>query len=439
MTAHEALVEEVSSRLRALRAGEHVHVDKGGVHHFVPLPGDQRFRGKPVDISKLNRLLSIDVEARRAVAEPGLTFGALARATLEKGLLPKVVPELEGITVGGAIAGCSVESMSYRYGGFHDTAVEYEVVTTAGEVLTVSREKEPLLFEMIHGSYGTLGILTRATFDLVPAKPYVHMEYQTYRDAESFEAAILARSKPGDHDFVDAIVHSPTERVLCIGRFEDSAPYTSNYRELDIYYKSTREKREDHLSTVDYCFRYDTECHWLSRTVPPLEWRPVRRVLGGVFLGSTNMLKWAKRLQPLFGYKRRPDVVVDVFIPSIRFGDFLRWYDEVMAFYPLWVVPYRVPAPYPWIAPGHAAKMGTDLMMDCAVYGKVNSEAEVDYSEVLEKQTYSLGGIKTLISSNHHTEERFWQVYNKDNYLAAKKRLDPAGLFPDMFTKLHRR
>ena len=32
---------------------------------------------------------------------------------------------------------------------------------------------------MIHGSYGTLGILTRLVFRLVPAKPYVELEYRT--------------------------------------------------------------------------------------------------------------------------------------------------------------------------------------------------------------------------------------------------------------------
>ena len=71
------------------------------------------------------------------------------------GLLPKVVPELEGITLGGAVAGCSVESMSYRYGGFHDTCLEYEVVTGTGERRVLGPGDE--LFHMIHGSYGTLG------------------------------------------------------------------------------------------------------------------------------------------------------------------------------------------------------------------------------------------------------------------------------------------
>ena len=79
---------------------------------------------------------------------------------------------------------------------------------------------------------------------------------------------------------------------------------------------STRELAEDHLSTPDYLFRYDTEAHWLSRTVRPLEWRPVRRMVGRWFLGSENLIRWSNRLGWLLGrLLRRPDVVVDVFIP----------------------------------------------------------------------------------------------------------------------------
>ena len=42
--------------------------------------------------------------------------------------------------------------------------------------------------------------------------------------------------------------------------------------------------------TEDYLFRYDTECHWLTATVPPLEWKPVRRAVGRWFLGSRNLI-----------------------------------------------------------------------------------------------------------------------------------------------------
>jgi FAD/FMN-containing dehydrogenase len=437
---HATDVAQIAAAVRERTSrGEAVHIHKGGVHHFVPLPGDRRFTGAAVDISMLNRILRIDPEARTCTAEPGVTFAELVKATLAHRLIPAVVPELEGITVGGAVAGCSVEAMSYVHGGFHDTCTEYEVVSGAGEILTLCQD-DPL-FHMIHGSYGTLAILTRLTFRLVPAAPFVKLEYRTLPTAEAFDAELRARCAARDYDFIDGIIHGPGELVLCLGKFVESAPpgRVSDYRWLHIYYKSTRERSEDYLTTEDYCFRYDTECHWLTRTLPPLEWKPVRFAVGKFVLGSTNLIKWSGILAPILGMKKRPDVVVDVFIPSRRFVDFLRWYEKDFAYYPLWIVPYRIPSPYPWIADSHAARFQDEMFIDCAVYGKTNGDPDVDWSQVLEEKTYELGGIKTLISRNHHTEEKFWQVYNRPNYQAAKQRLDPKGIFPGVYEKFHRK
>lgn len=438
VAAHDRKVEAVCEQLRQAAArGEPVHIAKGGVHHFVPLPGDARFRGTPLDVSALNEILEIDAERKLCVAEPGATFAQVARATLAQGLLPKVVPELEGITLGGAVAGCSVESMSHKYGGFHDTCLEYEIVTGGGERRALSPDDETAeLFHMVHGSYGTLAILTRITFELVDAQPYVKVTNRRHRTFAAFEVDMRACCEREDVDFVDAIVHAPDELVLCVGRFTDHAPSVSSYRGTDIYYKSTRRLPEDVLTTFDYCFRYDTECHWLSRTLPPLEWKPVRRLAGRWVLGSENLIRWTDRMDWLTRrLQRRPDVVVDVFVPGSRFGDFYDWYARELAYWPLWVVPYRVEEPYPWIAPEHAAGMTGELMIDCAVYGMRNAERDLDWSQVIEEKTYELGGIKTLISRNHYTRERFWQIYDRERWQAAKSELDPGWVFRDLYEK----
>jgi hypothetical protein len=53
------------------------------------------------------------------------------------------------------VSGCSIESMSFVYGGFHDSCLEYEVLTATGEVLTCRRDNEHrLVFEMMHNSFG---------------------------------------------------------------------------------------------------------------------------------------------------------------------------------------------------------------------------------------------------------------------------------------------
>src|SRR5690606_17571156 len=131
-----------------------VSLRKRAVAHQVPKAGDLRRKDEKVDLSDLDQILEIDPLARRCVAEPGVTFVDLVDATLRHGLVPKCVPELKTITIGGAVAGCSIESMSFRFGGFHDSCREYEVVTGTGEVLTATPDGEhALIFQMMHGAF----------------------------------------------------------------------------------------------------------------------------------------------------------------------------------------------------------------------------------------------------------------------------------------------
>lgn len=445
VTHDERLQPILAAVKEAARTKAPAHIDKGGVHHVVPLPQDRRFSSRSIDTSTLTNILHIDPDAHTCTAEPGVTFETLVRATLPHGLAPAVVPELRGITLGGAVAGCSVESMSFRYGGFHDSCLEYEVVGGDGTVHVLSPTESPDLFHHVHGSYGTLGILTKLTFRLVPAGKYVAMTYSHFTSAPEFEAALAEACRldvDHDHDLVDGIVHSPNQLTLCLGRFTDDAGDTtpSSYVGEHIYYRSTQRRRSDLLTAEEYFFRYDAECHWLTATAPPLQWRWVRRRFGKWLLGSTNLISWSNRLAPILRrVNRRPDLVCDIFLPQRRFAEFWAWYCKVFDFWPLWVVPYRPASLYPWLGPHVRAGFSEgDLFIDFAVYGKRNTERHRDYSVLLEEETFDLGGIKTLIGRNHYTRERFWQIYDRPAYELARKSLDPDGLFPDLYDKLGR-
>jgi len=117
--------------------------------------------------------------------------------------------------------------------------------------------------------------------------------------------------------------------------------------------------------------------------------------------------------------------------------EFYDWYLRELRYFPLWVVPYRVPKPYPWLSPAHRARSG-DLYVDLAVYGMRNGDPGIDRSEQLEEKTYELGGLKTLISRNHYSPERFWSIYDEATLRQTKARLDPHGVFRDLYEKLHR-
>ena len=58
-------------------------------------------RGRIIDISNLNNVLRVDRHARTALVEPNVSMDRLVDVTVHHGLVPPVVMEFPGITVGG--------------------------------------------------------------------------------------------------------------------------------------------------------------------------------------------------------------------------------------------------------------------------------------------------------------------------------------------------
>lgn len=468
--SHRAKVARVAHALAILDGTHPVSLQKKAVAHQVPKHGDARRGDTKIDVEDLDRILAIDPETRTCTCEPGVTFEDLVAATLAYDLVPLVVPELRTITVGGAVSGCSLESMSFRVGGFHDTCLAYEVVTTDGQVLDCTATNEhALVFEMMHGSFGTLGVLTKLTFSLVPAKRFVAMTYETYPTLEAYQDAIRRHAhaawfNPGDEtptqrasgthrravdetsddttettaaepppDFMDGIIHAADKYVLCLGRFVDSAPYTHRYDWLGVYWQSTGTRTEDYLTTEDYFFRYDRGV----TNVHPKTF--LGRLVFGKLVSSDRLLRFADRFHRFLS-PTRPTVTLDMFLPSSRFGAFMEWYRRTIDFFPLWCVPYRRVNDYGWIADGYLGgsdPIEDDIFLDVAIYGLEQPEGRNIYAEIEEK-LFELRAFKTLISHNFYDEERFWQIWNKPNYDAAKRITDAKNVLRDLYTKMCR-
>lgn len=427
---HDQKVARVCAELAARVGSQPISLRKKSPPHQVPKGADLRRRDDKIDISDLNEVLLVDVPNRLCVAEPGVTFIDLVRATLPHGLVPIVVPELKTITIGGAVSGCSLESMSFRYGGFHDTCTEYEVITSDGRLLRCTPDNEHShVFEMVHGSFGTLGIVAKLTFRLVPAKRYVKMTYEKHHTLESYQAAITRYSKDASLDFMDGIIHAPDLYVLSLGHFVDQAPYTHRYDWMRIYYRSTKERSEDYLETEHYFFRYD-------RGVTNV--RP-SSFLGRLFFGkiahSTNLLWAAERVPWLLRWLEgdNPKMTLDVFLPYSNLPPFFEWYNREIGFYPLWCVPYKR-RDYGWINPQHMAGITDDLFVDIAIYGLPPAPGK-NYHKMMEQKLLELGGIKTLIAHNYYTREEFWCTWNKPNYDKAKAITDPLNRFRGVYEK----
>ncbi|KFE64001.1 FAD-binding oxidoreductase [Hyalangium minutum] len=424
---HTVKRQRIARQLRERKSTRPLSLKKKTPPHQVPKRDDPRRTDEKIDLSDLDQILEIDPIGRTCTAEPAVTFDEVVRATMRYGLVPVIVPEHKTITLGGSVAGCSIESMSFKYGGFHDTCLEYELITAKGVVLRCSPTENPLVFQMLHGSFGTLGILSKLKFKLVPAAPYVHVTYETYATLEAFHQAIWRHFTAQDADYLDGQIFSPTKHVLCVGRFTERAPYTSRYDWLKAYCESIPQRAADYLTTYDYLFRYN---RGVTRVKPR---SLVGRALFGKLVHSDSVLRTADRFHR-FLPKKNPSVIVDVFVPFSRTAEFMDWYHREMHFYPVWCVPYRRMRNYEWLTPRWWAGVKDPLFLDLAVYGMKQQPGRNLYKE-FEDELREINGTKTLISYNYYDEQTFWSIWNRETYQAVKQLTDPNNLFRDLYTK----
>jgi delta24-sterol reductase len=243
-----------------------------------------------VDISALNNVLFVDKARRIASVQPNVSMDALIKATLAFSLIPPVVPEFPGITVGGGFSGSAGESSSFKYGFLDSTIDKVEVVLGNGDVREVGPdgdEEQKELFWALAGTLGTLGVLTRLDIRLIEAKPFVQLTYQpVWSFVEAKEVIEAAMTKEAANDFVDGILYSPQKGAIVSGRMVSETgggKITQFSRSVDEWCylhveemieghntKSFMEKRTsspvvDYVPLADYLFRYDRGAFWMGK------------------------------------------------------------------------------------------------------------------------------------------------------------------------------
>jgi FAD/FMN-containing dehydrogenase len=370
-----------------------------------------------------------------------ITYEDLTRACLEQGVMPAVVPQLKTITLGGAVAGVGIESSSYRYGLVHDTMLELDVLLGDGRVVTCTAQNEHSdLFFGFPNSYGTLGYALRVKARTVPVKKYVRLQHLAFQSGDKFFHVLGERLRAGEADFIDGTVFSPTEMYITLGRFTDTAPWTSDYTYERIYYRSIQEKREDYLRVHDYIWRWDTDWFWCSKNVfaqNPL----VRRLYGRERLGSktyTKIMRWnsrvgiTKKIERVIGLHSE-SVIQDVDVPLARAPEFLDFYSKQIQLWPMWTCPIGPQAGNFSLYP-----VRDEWYINFGFWDvKRTKEAHPPghFNRLIEQKVGELGGIKSLYSDSFFTPEEFERYYGGEAYRALKAKYDPQGAFPQLYEK----
>ena len=406
-----------------------------------------------LDTSGLTGVLSVDPETRTAEVAGMCTYQDLVAATLPYGLSPLVVPQLKTITLGGAVSGLGIESASFRNGLPHESVLEMDILTGAGELLTASREQHCDLFRAFPNSYGTLGYSTRLKIELEPTAPFVALRHIRFRSLPELVAAAERIIDTGGQggvpvDYLDGVVFSPDESYLCVGRRTTTPGPVSDYTGKKIYYQSmqhdaagAQDSKDDRLTMHDYFWRWDTDWFWCSRAFgaqnPGLRrWWPRRYRRSSIYsklVAVDRRFGVSDRIEARNGRPARERVVQDVEVPIARCCEFLEWFLESVPITPIWLCPLRLRDHGGWpLYPIPAEVSYVNIGFWSSVpagdgIGITNRAIEVKVSE--------LDGHKSLYSDSFYTRAEFDQLYGGEAYKTVKKSYDPDSRLLDLYAK----
>ena len=133
--------------------------------------------GIMLDLSRMNRFLELDEENMTLTLEPGVLLMDIAKYVEPAGFFYPPDPGEKTATIGGNISTNAGGMRAVKYGVTRDYVRGLEAVLPSGEIVelggkVVKNSSGYSLKDLLIGSEGTLGIITRATLRLLPLPKY---------------------------------------------------------------------------------------------------------------------------------------------------------------------------------------------------------------------------------------------------------------------------
>lgn len=186
-----------------------------------------RFGGIVLSTERLNSIIEIDAQNLQVTTEPGVITEVLQNAVKEKGLFYPPDPSSRGSCfIGGNIAENSGGPKAVKYGVVKDYVLNLELVLPTGEVIwtganVLKNSTGYNLTQLIVGSEGTLGIVTKIVLKLLPYPKHELLMLAPFKDLEKAGAAVSEIFRAGITPSAMELVEIDALKI--VSRYVDSA------------------------------------------------------------------------------------------------------------------------------------------------------------------------------------------------------------------------
>jgi len=160
-------------------------------------------KGIALSMERFNKILNIDEKNHQVTTEPGVITEVLQNAVKEKGLFYPPDPASKGSCfIGGNISENSGGPKAVKYGVTKDYVLNLEIVLPNGEIIwtganVLKNSTGYNLTQLIVGSEGTLGIITKIVLRLIPHPTTNLLMLVPFFDAEKACEAVAAIFRAG--------------------------------------------------------------------------------------------------------------------------------------------------------------------------------------------------------------------------------------------------
>jgi len=159
--------------------------------------------GIVLSMERFNNIIEIDERNLQATVEPGVITQVFQEAVIEKGLYYPPDPSSRGSCfIGGNLAHCSGGPRAVKYGVTRDFVLDLEVVLVSGEVIhtgakVLKNSTGYNLTQLMIGSEGTLGVITKAVFMILPFPALTKVMLAPFASAQDACEAVSAIFRAG--------------------------------------------------------------------------------------------------------------------------------------------------------------------------------------------------------------------------------------------------